>query len=212
MSVTGNRTRYILLGFLAVGALLSMWVSNMAVAAMLMPLAKALLEEAGYNSGADLGELEFLYLKNDVNDAVAQLLCQQWQEVLKIQVTPKGLDERSLMPALRSGEYTLAGLSLTASANDAECFLMSWTSGNRENLAYYESSAYDTLMKIIASAADGTARMGCLHDAEALLLMNYACAPLYTRGTAWELRETLAGAFRDPRGWFSFSSVVNRTN
>lgn len=81
------------------------------------------------------------------------------------------------MSALRNGEYTLAGLSLTASANDAECFLMSWTSGNRENLAYYESSAYDTLMKIIASAADGTARMGCLHDAEALLLMNYACAP-----------------------------------
>lgn len=45
LSVTGNRTRYILLDFLAVGALLPMWVSNMAVAAMLMPLAKALLEE-----------------------------------------------------------------------------------------------------------------------------------------------------------------------
>lgn len=174
--------------------------------------AKALLEEAGYNSGADLGELEFLYLKNGVNDAVAQLLCQQWQEVLAVQAVPKGLTERGLMSALRNGEYTLAGLSLTASANDAECFLMSWTSGNRENLAYYESSAYDTLMKIIASAADGTARMGCLHDAEALLLMNYACAPLYTRGTDWELRETLTGAFRDPRGWFSFTGVVNRTN
>ena len=114
------------------------------------------------------------------------------------------------MSALRAGEYDLAGRILTASANDAECFLMSWTSGNRENLVNYESSAYDTLMKIIASAADGTARMGCLHDAEALLLMNHAMAPLYTRGTAWELRETLAGAFRDPRGWFSFSNVVTR--
>ena len=173
--------------------------------------ARALLEEAGYNSGADLGELEFLYLKSEANDAVAQALCQQWQEALSVQVVPKGLTERGLMSALRSGEYSLAGLSLTASANDAECFLMSWTSGNRENLAYYESSAYDTLMKIIASAADGTARMGCLHDAEALLLMNFACAPLYTRGTAWELRETLTGAFRDPRGWFSFGNVVNRT-
>nr|WP_325181805.1 peptide ABC transporter substrate-binding protein [uncultured Oscillibacter sp.] len=173
--------------------------------------ARALLEEAGYNSGADLGELEFLYLKNDVNDAVAQVLCQQWQEVLSVQAVPKGLPERELMSALRAGEYALAGLSLTASANDAECFLMSWTSGNRENLACYESTAYDTLMKIIASAADGTARMGCLHDAEALLLMDFACAPLYTRGTAWEQRETLAGAFRDPRGWFSFANVVNRT-
>ena len=53
--------------------------------------------------------------------------------------------------------------------------------------------------------------MGCLHDAEALLLMNSACAPLYTKGTAWELRETFTGAFRDPRGWFSFAGVVART-
>ncbi|MCI9332417.1 MAG: peptide ABC transporter substrate-binding protein [Oscillibacter sp.] len=172
--------------------------------------ARALLEEAGYNSGADLGELEFLYLENGVNSAVAQALCQQWQEALGVRVVPKGLTERGLMSALRAGEYDLAGRILTASANDAECFLMSWTSGNRENLVNYESSAYDTLMKIIASAADGTARMGCLHDAEALLLMNHAMAPLYTRGTAWELRETLAGAFRDPRGWFSFSNVVTR--
>lgn len=173
--------------------------------------AKALLEEAGYNSGADLGEQEFLYLKSDVNDAVAQLLCRQWQEILGVQATPKGLTERALMAALRGGEYTLAGRTLSASANDAECFLMSWTTENRENLVGYENSAYDTLMAIVAGAADGTARMGCLHDAEALLLMNYACAPLYTKGTAWELRETLTGAFRDPRGWFSFAGVVSRT-
>ena len=115
------------------------------------------------------------------------------------------------MSALRAGEYDLAGRTLTASANDAECFLMSWTAESRENLVRYESSAYDTLMKIVAGAADGTARMGCLHDAEALLLMNHAMAPLYTKGTAWELRETLAGAFRDPRGWFSFAGVVSRT-
>lgn len=173
--------------------------------------ARALLEEAGYAGGADLGELEFLYLKSDANDAAVQVLCRQWQEVLGLQVTPKGLSERGLMSALRGGEYDLAGLSLTASANDAECFLMSWTSGGRNNYISYESTAYDTLMMIIASAADGTARMGCLHDAEALLLMNHAMAPLYTRGTAWELRETLTGAFRDTRGWFSFANVIPRT-
>ncbi len=173
--------------------------------------ARAMLDEAGYNSGADLGELEFLYLKNDVNDAVVQLLCQQWQKALGVQAVPKGLTERNLMAALRNGEYALAGRTLTASANDAECFLMSWTSESRENLVRYQSSAYDTLMKIVAGAADGTARMGCLHDSEALLLMDFACSPLYTKGTDWELRETLTGAFRDPRGWFSFAGVVSRT-
>lgn len=172
--------------------------------------ARALLGEAGYDSGLDLGELEYLYVQSPANDAAAQELCRQWRDNLSVQVTPKGMTERDLMSALRNGEYTVAGLALAAPANDAECFLMDWTSGSQHNVAFYESSAYDTLMAIIASAADGTARMGCLHDAEALLLMDCAVVPLYTQSTAWTLRENLTGAFRDPRGWFCFSGTVTR--
>jgi len=47
LSKTGNSTSMIILGFLTVGALLSMWITNMAVAAMLMPLARAILQEEG---------------------------------------------------------------------------------------------------------------------------------------------------------------------
>lgn len=47
LSRTGNSTSMIVLGFLVVGALLSMWITNMAVAAMLMPLGRAILEEEG---------------------------------------------------------------------------------------------------------------------------------------------------------------------
>ena len=47
LSKTGNSTSMIILGFLIVGTLLSMWLTNMAVAAMLMPLGKAILEEEG---------------------------------------------------------------------------------------------------------------------------------------------------------------------
>lgn len=47
LSRTGNNTKSILFGFLLTGTLLSMWVTNMAVAAMLMPLAVAILQEEG---------------------------------------------------------------------------------------------------------------------------------------------------------------------
>jgi len=47
LSRTGNSTAMIIFGFLLVGALLSMWITNMAVAAMLMPLARAILQEEG---------------------------------------------------------------------------------------------------------------------------------------------------------------------
>ena len=96
--------------------------------------------------------------------------------------------------------------------NDAECFLMEWTSDSQDNVVGYENSAYDTLMSIIANAEDGTARMGCLHDAEDLLLSDYVLAPLYTKGTAWEMRDSLTGACRDARGWFSFAGVMLRTS
>jgi len=66
-------------------------------------------------------------------------------------------------------------------------------------------------MAIIASAPDGTARMGCLHDAEELLMDSCVLAPLYTKGTGWELQETLAGGVRDARGWFDFSGVYEKS-
>lgn len=169
-----------------------------------------LLSDAGYDGGASLGELEYLYVDEGTNGAVAEELCRQWERALGVRVTPKGVTTRELWSALRSGEYTLAGVDLEAPGNDAECFLMDWTSDSQNNVTGYENSAYDTLMAIIANAADGTARMGCLHDAEALLLGDYALSPLYTKGTDWELRDTLTGAVRDARGWFNFANVVTR--
>ena len=45
LSKTGNNTKAIIFGFLLVGALISMWMTDMAVAAMLLPIGKAILEE-----------------------------------------------------------------------------------------------------------------------------------------------------------------------
>ena len=172
--------------------------------------AKALLEGAGYTSGSELGELEFLYVAGETADVVAEALCRQWRDALGMRVTPSGVSEAALWTALRSGEYSLAGAELTAVGNDAECFLMEWTSQNPNNVLGYENTAYDTLMSIIAGAADGSARLGCLHDAEVLLLSDYALAPLYTHGVAWETRQELMGVCRDARGWFSFSDVTEK--
>ncbi len=47
LSLTGNSTKMIILGFLVTGTVLSMWITDMAVAAMLMPLARSILQEEG---------------------------------------------------------------------------------------------------------------------------------------------------------------------
>jgi len=166
-----------------------------------------LMDAAGYDSGANLGEMEYLYLEEGSNAAVAQALCTMWQTGLGIQITPRGVTKQELWMALRTGAYSVAGADLTAVGNDAECFLMQWATHSLNNVVSYANSAYDTLMAIIATAPDGTARLGCLHDAEELLLGDYAIAPLYTRETIWEQREDLRGVIRDARGWFSFANV-----
>ena len=67
------------------------------------------------NGGGDVEALEYLYVEDEPGaKEAAELLCRQWEEVLGISVTPMGLTERALMSRLRSGDYTAAGLRLTA--------------------------------------------------------------------------------------------------
>lgn len=170
-----------------------------------------LLSQAGYDGGRGLGELEYLYVDQDGAAAVAQALCEMWNRELHLQVTARAVTQEELDQALAEGTFTLAGVELRPVANDPECFLMPWVSEREENTARYANSAYDTLLSIIASAQDSTARSGCLHDAEALLLEDSVVAPLYTTVTGWELRDTLTGLWRDGRGWFRFTGVVTRS-
>ena len=170
-----------------------------------------LLSQAGYDGGRGLGELEYLYVDQGNAAAVAQALCDMWNQQLNLQVTARAVTEEEMAQALTEGTFTLAGVELRPAVNDAEAFLMPWVTGEAGNIARYSNSAYDTLLSIIASAQDGTARSGCLHDAEALLLEDGVVAPLYTTVTGWELRDTLTGLWRDGRGWFRFTGVVERS-
>ena len=172
--------------------------------------ARALLTEAGYVSVQDLGELEYLYVDVGNGAAVAQALVQAWQSALGLRVTARAVTEEELSAALEEGTFSLAGIEIRALGNDAECFLRQWSSTGGENVSRYANSAYDTLLSVIAGAEDETARLGCLHDAEALLLEEGAVAPLYTTVTVWTLRDSLTGLVRDGRGWFSFAGVVAR--
>ena len=173
--------------------------------------AMEILQNAGYQSGADLGELRFLYLDEGTNGLVAGEVCRQLSDMLKMKATPVAMAEEELFAAVESGEFSMVGLELTSLCNDPEGFLRDWTSDAEANAAGYENTAYDTLMSIIVTAPDGTARLGCLHDAEELLIDDAPLTPLYTTYTAWDIRDTLTGAFRDERGWFGFMNVIRRT-
>jgi len=169
--------------------------------------ALSLLSDGGYDS-LTFPETELLYAAEDGEQPLATALAAMLSDALNIRVTARGVTAEEKQAALESGDYQMAVTNLTAEANDAVSFLSAWKSGSSANVAAYRNSAYDTLLAVIASASDEKARLGCLHDAESLLLTDCPLTPLYFGGTEWKLRDGLTGVCRDPRGWFSFASVT----
>lgn len=153
-----------------------------------------------------LGELEYLYLSGDAGgQATAEALAEMWFEQLKITVIPRAVTESELQSALLSGEYDLAGVNLRPAAADPEFCLMLWRSDFQSNVCRYSSSAFDTLGLITSNASNDDVRLGCLHDAESLLLNDAPVLPLFTTQTSWNSRDT--NFYRDPRGWFWFRTI-----
>lgn len=173
--------------------------------------ARMLLDQAGYTSGYSFSSVKFLYVDEGDHAAVAEQLIKMWSDVLHVHVKAVGVTAEKFQSALESGEYDLAATDLKGYADDAESFLTDWVSSSENNVVGYRNSAYDTLLAVINNASDETARLGCLHDAESLLLQDGPLMPLYFTGTAWELRSGLTGLCRDARGFFSFTAVTKAT-
>lgn len=170
--------------------------------------AQQALESAGYDLEFSLPMMELLYPDTERHAETARQLAEMWSISLNAAVTPVAVEESQLDSLLSSGQYKLALTDLTALANDAQSFLDRWTTDDTANVVRYSNSAFDTLLTVISSASDDSARRGCLHDAESLLLEDCPLTPLYFTGTAYALRESLTGLVRDARGTFLFSGIT----
>lgn len=173
--------------------------------------AKAQLGEAGYDSGRNVPAMEVIYVAGETARQVLQSAVEMWSSVLQISVTLRAVTEEEMDKMLESGDYTMAAVNRTAMADDAESFLMPFRSDSEDNVVGYANSAYDTLLSVIDSASDSSARLACLHDAESLLLEDGALTPLLFTGNYWQLRDNLTGVCRDARGWYSFAGVHQKT-
>lgn len=97
LSITGNDTRLIVLGFLVTGTLLSMWITDMAVAAMLMPLARAILQEEGVKP-----------MKSNFGKAL--MIAVAWGALIGGIATPAGCGSNPIALQFLS---TMAGINLS---------------------------------------------------------------------------------------------------
>jgi len=97
LSITGNKTSHIILGFLITGAILAMWITEMAAAAMLMPLARSILQEEDVEP-----------LKSNFGKAL--MIATAWGPVVGGVGTPAGSGSNTLAVSFLK---EMAGIDLT---------------------------------------------------------------------------------------------------
>ncbi|QNL44658.1 peptide ABC transporter substrate-binding protein [Oscillibacter hominis] len=170
--------------------------------------ARESLAQAGYADGASFPAVEYLYVDEEGAAEAAQALVQMWKEQLGVQVSTRAVSGQEMEKALADGTYALAAVEITSPVADAMGFLERWESGNEHNFAGYSNSAFDTLMTVVRSATDESARVACLHDAETLLLEDAALAPLYSVGSDGESQYGFSGFYQDSMDHWHLGSVM----
>ena len=143
-----------------------------------------------------------------VSEKVAQSIQKMWYETLDIYVKLRPVTNAELREALTTGNYTLAAVPVGSPWADAEGYLKHWETGHSNNVIAYSNSAFDTLLAVIRGAENESARQGCLHDAEQLLIEDSALVPLYVPTSEWALHEDFGGVCQDIMGNFYFGAVA----
>lgn len=184
--------------------------------------AQALMAQAGYAGGGGFPVVEYIYVESDANRAIARALQSMWQAQLGVTVTARGLSQEEfdamLLPAgdgeaseeeaeASAPSFQLAGMEFSAAYSDAEALLSRWHSASADNLAGYQSEAFDILLDAAQAAVSPDARDAYLHDAEAILLADAPVIPVCYQGASYQLAEGLTGLYRAPDGVYFLFAV-----
>lgn len=159
----------------------------------------AALDELGYASVADLPELTYLTFENDDYRNMAELVVDQWKQVLGIECVT--IDLKPIADAIQSmmgGAYDIYYQSLSLSRTPAE-FMGYWTTTGSVNDilgtgdGIWSNPEYDELIANAASETDREARMEMYAKAEQLLIDGGPLIPITTTDNATALREGVSG-------------------
>jgi oligopeptide transport system substrate-binding protein len=132
-------------------------------------LARALLAEAGYPRGRGFPVISLLFNTSDSHKQVAEVLQQQWKDVLGVQIGLENQEWKVFMVSTQRREYDIARGGWIGDYLDPNTFLDLWTSSNANNRTGFSSPAYDALIAEAARVVDGARRMELLRRCESII-------------------------------------------
>jgi oligopeptide transport system substrate-binding protein len=164
--------------------------------------ARQLLAEAGFPGGSGFPRLSLLFNTSEANKQIAEVIQQQWREVLGIELELRNQEFKVFTATVRELDYDIARGNWTGDYLDPNTFLEIWASGSGNNRTGFASSSYDSLLAAAARALDPARRLELLRDCETIVTQQQCVIlPIYYfvenrlyDGTRWEgLQPNLLG-------------------
>ncbi|WFB35347.1 peptide ABC transporter substrate-binding protein [Kiritimatiellota bacterium B12222] len=167
--------------------------------------AQQLLADAGYPEGQGFPEVVFIYQTAQDSQRVAEVIQQQWQQVLGIRIEIENLERQTYYSRRRERDFDLCYFGWVGDYVDPMTFLGLWESDAGNNLAGWKNEAYDAQLQSAAMAGDE--RMSALADAEAILLDEVPVLPLYFGATQYLIDPRVKGWYANRLDWHPLRAV-----
>jgi oligopeptide transport system substrate-binding protein len=136
------------------------------------------LAKAKLAMGGSIERLEYIYPSSELNRAVAEVLQQQWREVLGVEVALVNLENQSFRPLQRGLEYQVSHSSWIGDYLDPLTFLELFHTQSSNNRTGYSNTSYDSLLDEASARPLASERFELLAEAETMLLQQAVVLPL----------------------------------
>ena len=162
--------------------------------------AKQALADAGYPNGEGFPTIEYSTNDAGYHTPVAEYLQQAWGE-LGITVNINKVEWASFTPLRRAGDYDASRNGWVMDYNDPSNMLELFTTSNGNNDGKYSSADFDAAVEA-SKVADKSVHFQKLHEAEDILMNDYACIPIAYYNDFWLQSPSLKGTWHSPYGYW----------
>lgn len=138
--------------------------------------AKAALAEAGYPDGQGFPAITYFVRQDD--PVAPEAVVAMWQDVLGVTLTIEQFERGTFMQKMAAGNFQIYQLAYGADFPDPDNFLGLWISSAKRHS--WSDPKYDELLQASRVETDPAKRTEYLHEAEKLLLTQFATIPLST--------------------------------
>ncbi len=163
--------------------------------------AQEALAAAGYPNGEGFPTITYSTNDSGYHKVVAEYLQKCYQEVLGIELKIDIVEWASFTPMRRAGDYEMARNGWVMDYNDASNMIELLYSTNGNNDGKYNNPAFDKAIDD-SRVADTKAHFQALHDAEKIMMEDYACVPVAYYTDFWLQKGSLKGTWHSPYGYW----------